>query len=481
MYRIVDGNTRGLADIGGFIDLINSSSSAVYDFFDSNLPILIARAPGRLDVMGGIADYSGSLVLEMPIAEATLAAVQKGNGDTIKIVSLSGNSEATLSFEFSLSELMKDAPAYDSVKEHFHGTQDHWASYVAGVFYVLRREIGASFETGARILIASHIPIGKGVSSSAALEVAAMQAVCAAFDIDIDPLQMSLLCQKVENSIVGAPCGVMDQITSNCGVENALIALLCQPAEILRTIKIPDEIEFWGVDSGVRHAVSGSDYTAVRVGAFMGYRMIAAAAGFAFTENADGTVKVNDTRWNGYLCNVSPDEYEKEFASLVPAQMSGNAFLQRFYGTTDHVTKVDRPQNYAVKAPAEHGIYENFRVNAFAGLLAEGATDKQLDRLGQLMFESHASYTSCGLTESGTDRIVELVRKNRQNGLYGARITGGGSGGTVAILARRGSRETILAIADQYRSETEREPYVFHGSSRGSSSFGCIQIAHESE
>ena len=133
-------------------------------------------------------------------------------------------------------------------------------------------------------MISSQIPIGKGVSSSAALEVAAMQAVCAAFEIRVEPRQLALLCQKVENTIVGAACGVMDQITANCGVENSLIALLCQPAEIQGTVPIPETMEFWGIDSGVRHAVAGSDYTSVRIGAFMGYRIIADLAGFQMEE-----------------------------------------------------------------------------------------------------------------------------------------------------------------------------------------------------
>ena len=78
--------------------------------------------------------------------------------------------------------------------------------------------------------------------------------------------------------MVGAPCGIMDQMTSALGRTNKLLALLCQPAEVQGFVTIPDSIGLWGIDSGIRHAVSGSDYTSVRTGAFMGYRMIASLA-----------------------------------------------------------------------------------------------------------------------------------------------------------------------------------------------------------
>lgn len=440
----------------------------------------MARAPGRLDVMGGIADYSGSLVLEMPIAEATLAAVQKIGEPIIKIVSFSGDTGRTFAFEMPLLHFANDNPngGYKPIKDYFsRNRSNHWASYIVGAFSILSGELGIDFQNGARILISSRIPIGKGVSSSAALEVAAMQAICSAFDIRVEPRELALLCQKVENLIVGAACGVMDQITANCGAENSLVSLLCQPAEILGMLSIPAAVEFWGIDSGVRHAVAGSDYTSVRIGAFIGYRIIADLARFQVTWIKDGIVGIRDERWNGYLVNVSPAEYEKEFASRMPDAISGRDFIDKYAGTTDPVTSVDPARNYAVKAPAEHAIYENNRVKLFSDLLQNVKTDEHLDVLGELMFESHASYAACGLTETGTDRIVKLVRDSRTKGLFGARITGGGSGGTVAILARRGSSSAVSQIARQYQIETGKRPYIFHGSSPGCSISGCMRLS----
>ena len=94
-------------------------------------------------------------------------------------------------------------------------------------------------------------------------------------------------------------------------------------------------------------------------------------------------------------------------------------------------------------------------------------------RLGELMYESHASYGQCGLGSPGTDRLVDLVRREGPaSGLYGARITGGGSGGTVAVLGRRDAGAAIARVAEAYERDTGYRPYVFAGSSPGVLAFG---------
>src|SRR3569832_1170373 len=181
--EIVRGNTHGLSDVLWFLETLSA-------YFDQRAEITITRAPGRLDVMGGIADYSGSLVLELPIAEATLVALQKDEARRISIISLVDNETRALSFEMQLDDLERDgAPIeYDEARAYFASNEtNRWAAYVAGVFVVLARERGTRFIHGARLLISSRVPEGKGVSSSAALEVATMSAVAAAFNIKIGP------------------------------------------------------------------------------------------------------------------------------------------------------------------------------------------------------------------------------------------------------------------------------------------------------
>ena len=155
--------------------------------------------------------------------------------------------------------------------------------------------------------------------------------------------------------------------------------------------------------------------------------------------------------------------------------MSGDDFLRRYGGTADTVTRVDPAETYAVRQPTAHPVHEHFRVRTFAELLAPPLTERRLELLGELMEQSHASYSACGLGAAGTDRLVALVREaGPRRGFYGAKITGGGSGGTVAVLGRRGA--DITAIARAYAQETGFPPRVFSGSSPGAAEFGHRRV-----
>jgi galactokinase len=412
--------------------------------------IVVSRAPGRLDLMGGIADYSGSLVLEWPIAAATHVGLQLQDAPEIEICSLPSNSEEQArSVTIPLADLQSD---YESVRAMFSGDR-HWAAYVAGAFTVLDYD----FKRGAKILISSEVPEGKGVSSSAALEVAAMTAITNAYDIRMSPQEIAFLSQRVENLIAGAPCGVMDQMTAACGERDRLLALLCQPGELKGTIRLPDELTISGIDSGIRHSVAGADYGTVRTAAFMGYRIITEIAGDY-----------------GYLANITPAEFDTRLASHLPAQMSGAEFLDRYHGITDTVTSVDPDQTYPVFAATKHPVYENARVNRFAEILKNWQGLEQATVLGELMYESHRSYSSCGLGSDGTDELVRLAQE--EDGLYGAKITGGGSGGTVAVLAHRSANPAIDKIVQLYSERTGHQPTIISGSSDGAGKFGIQRI-----
>jgi L-arabinokinase len=302
-------------------------------------------------------------------------------------------------------DLVADAHRpYDAVRAWFAADPArHWAAYVAGVFHVLAREHGVRLPGGAAILIESDVPEGKGVSSSAAIEAATMEAVVAACNVALEPKVRAIRCQQVENLIVGAPCGVMDQMTSICGEAGMLLSLLCQPAEFQGSLPLPDALGVWGIDSGIRHAVTGADYGAVRVGAFMGYRILAALAGLTVTPGErEGHVRVDDPNWRGYLANVDPATFRR-FEPEVPDALDGSVFLSQYQGTTDLVTTVDPARRYAVRTPTAHPIFEHERVSEWARLL-KASPSPDAARLGTLMYESHASYSACGLGSDGTDR-----------------------------------------------------------------------------
>jgi galactokinase len=485
MYQIVQGIADNLPDTAAFIETLNQlgeqSVPEARQMFDKDAEILVTRAPGRLDVMGGIADYSGSLVLELPIREATFVALQRDPVRRIRVVSLSDDHTQEPVFEMSFADFENAGEPldYGTARAYFRRNPERqWAAYVAGAFLVLMRERNVRFQDGARILIASRVPAGKGVSSSAALEVAVMQAICGAFDIEIGPREAALLCQKVENLVVGAPCGIMDQMTAVCGQSNRLLALLCQPAELVEMIDVPDEIGFWGIDSGVRHSVAGADYGSVRTGAFMGYRIIAEIAGLSCKETStEEGCQIDDPRWGGYLANITPSEFEQSFAERLPEHISGAEFLSLYKGTTDPVTRIERGRNYAVRVPTAHPIYEHHRVRTYAELLRVPPQERQLVLLGELMYQSHESYSACGLNSKGTDLLVKLVREaGPGEGLYGAKITGGGSGGTIAVLGHRSAGPAIARLAEKYEGETGHQPHVFADSSPGSAAFGYLKL-----
>ncbi|PYS70009.1 MAG: GHMP kinase [Acidobacteria bacterium] len=449
------------------------------DFFSASRELIVTRAPGRLDVMGGNADYSGSLVLQLPIADATHVALQTVASNRIRILSLGSNTNARFA-ELDLADLLSSnlqPIEYDEARRKFSNSDNHWVAYTFGIFLVLMCETNFVFPHGVDILIKSDVPEGKGVSSSAAIQVATMQALNVAYDLQIPALEIARLCQKNENLVAGAPCGIMDQMTSVCGEADRLLELLCQPAKLQGTLALPSELELWGIDSGVRHSVGGADYGTVRTAAFMGYRIIADIAGrpVAQTE-AQGKVRIDDGKWAGYLANLTVDEFEATYSPKLPESMRGAEFLDRYDGISDHITSVNPEIDYPVRAATRHPIYEHARVRQFASILKSWQSLNDGPRLGQLMFQSHQSYSDCGLGSEATDLIVELVRALKKDGLFGARITGGGSGGTVAVLGRRGSGAAIKQLQLEFQQQTGYEPLLISGSSPGASIFGHMKV-----
>ncbi len=469
-----------LLDTRRFRDLVERKTRD--RFFATGGSITITRAPGRLDLMGGIADYSGSTVLQYPIREATFAAAQLAEDPIVRIESISERGGLrSYVFETHLDEFLPGGnlgTVADARRFFSDRREDRWAAYAAGALVLLKDAMEMQFASGIRILIDSDVPLGKGVSSSAALEVSVMKAVLEAYAEagEVSCRDLALLCQRVENEIVGAPCGVMDQMVSACGPENELVEILCQPAELLGTIPLPDEVEIWGIDSGIRHSVAGADYGAVRTAASMGYRMIAQLAGLSVQNAGPGRVNISDAKWNGYLANIDPETFQRTLADELPETAGGREFITTFYGVSDPFARIDPEGFYPVRAATAHPILENARVRRFTEILRGAAPD--LEELGSLMYASHDSYSACSLGSDGTDLLAALVKgSGTASGLFGAKITGGGSGGTVAVLGRRGSEDAVRSVAAKYEEVTGRRPQIFSGSSPGAFRFGSETVS----
>ena len=427
-------------------------------FFSPERAVFISRAPGRLDVMGGIADYSGARVLELPLACATSAFVQTQPDRHCDVATHRGEGEGGGRWDFLSIELPLAEPAELAAWFRSHEAE-RWAGYVVGVVQALLTRTARP--GGLRILIDSDVPEGRGLASSAALEVAVAMAVAASCGLQISYPELAALCQRVENLVVGAPCGIMDQLTSACGKKDRLLQLHCQPGTIEGYIEVPSGYRFYGIDSGVSHAVSGADYGTVRTAAFMGSRMLAVDAG-----------------WRGsYLANLTPAQFAQVGRSL-PEAMSGAEFLERYGGITDTATVVHPDRWYPVRHAAEHPVCEQQRVDRFAQLLHALAHQPDVAiELGQLMYGSHRSYSACGLGSDGTDAIVELARAaGPQHGVFGAKITGGGSGGTVAIFATSEAERAVREVAARYIAESGREAQVFAKSGPGAAETGVLEL-----
>jgi len=207
-----------------------------------------------------------------------------------------------------------------------------------------------------------------------------------------------------------------------------------------------------------------------------------------------------------HLVHLSPSLFA-ELAPELPERMTGADFLAAYGTHDDDATRIEPHTIYELRACAAHPIHEHFRVGSFrallntaskdgatrsvngatgthdaaatamAGCAVEEAVDPLLVMLGELMYQSHASYSAVGLGSQATDQLVQLVRSlGPASGLYGAKITGGGSGGTVCILGSNtaSAEASLQRVLSAYERISSHVPYVFSGSSTGAVAFGHV-------
>ncbi|MHB8519497.1 MAG: galactokinase [Limisphaerales bacterium] len=442
-------------------------------FFTPGLPIFCSRAPGRLDLMGGNDDYTGGLVFEATIREATWAAVQLRADRQLVFRNPQVKSRGWRDHvEFSLDDLTNDAEVRRLVNRE---PATRWTAYVLGVFHLLKKRFPGRLAVGASIHIESDVPLNKGVSSSASIEVAVMKAAAGAYGIDLAGIELAEACQWVENVIAESACGIMDQITVVMGDEGCILPLLCQPCLPRPLVRLPEGLACWAVDSGVSHMVSGVEYEAARAGAFMGYKLICDWEGLDVRHDESGQIpRWTDSRWNGYLANLSPSLFRSRYESRLAETLTGADYLRDGQIHVDPFTVLRPEVVYRVRACTRYAVEENFRVQLYAELAAGGVGFPQM---GDLMYQSHQAYTECGLGCEATDLLVELVRQEGlAGGLFGAKITGGGAGGTVAVLGRKDARAAFDRVLNRFGEARGLTPYVFEGSSMGADRYGVIVV-----
>ena len=255
--------------------------------------------------MGGNDDYTGGMVFEATIREATWAAAQARSDRAIVLVNPQMAEQGWQAcVEHQLDELT-DADAVRQLVNRDPGVR--WTSYVLGLFLWLKEHLPEHATRGMNVFIRSDVPLNKGVSSSAAVEVAVMKAAAHAYGVDLSGVRLAEACQWVENVIAESPCGIMDQIAVVLGDEGCVLPLVCQPCLAQPLVRLPTGLTCWGLDSGVRHQVSGVEYEAARAAGFMGYKLLCDSEQLPVTpEKVPPRFPASPTRAGTAISRISP-------------------------------------------------------------------------------------------------------------------------------------------------------------------------------
>jgi L-arabinokinase len=446
----------------------NSDPTGFAGFFNSG-GIWVTRVPARLDVMGGIADYSGANVCEAVLGRGMLMAIQPRTDRTLRIRTVQvGKRSLPVETRIPLDYFTSGDTlgSYSDVRELCHlNPLVSWAAYIGGSIFTLLKEESVKMPYGFSMLLLSAVPMNVGIGSSAAVEIGTLTCLNAYLGLQLGAPRIARLGQMAENHVVGAPCGIMDQIAITSGRKKKLTHILCRPGSVLGEVEIPPGTGFVGINSMVRHSVAGNPYSDTRIGAFAGKRII------------------NDLRAQkgraplDYLTELTSAEFQ-QYLPDIPETILGSAFLDKHKTHDDPVTTIQPDATYRVAGPTRHPIEENERVLKFMDSLraANQGDETGLVAAGELMYAAHESYSrNCNLSVDEVDFLVEAVRKRGpKNGLYGAKITGGGTGGTVAVFGKLDAlKEQIPQIAIEYSRRVGSMPDIFEGTSTGAMEFGA--------
>ncbi len=344
----------------------------------------VFRAPGRVNLIGEHTDYNDGFVLPAAIGFATSVAAAKRDDRTIRVASL--NFDGGSSFDLDDTDCRLEG----------------WARYVQGVALILERE--GFHLSGADLLIMSDIPIGAGLSSSAALEVATGFALAEIAGTALDGMQLARIGQRAEHEFAGVRSGIMDQFASVFGREAHALFLDCRS---MQWSKVPVSSRFLICNTKTKHDLAEGEYNKRRA------ECESAAAFFG----------------KPALRDVSVEEFERRSLEM---------------------PEIERRR-------ARHIIYENQRVVESVEALTSG----DIAAFAGLIDASHESLRD-DFQISGRELDVMVEAARRQPGVLAARMTGGGFGGcAIALLEDDASPRLSDEIAAEYRAETGIQPEFY--------------------
>ncbi|MBT3192838.1 MAG: galactokinase [Verrucomicrobia bacterium] len=344
-----------------------------------------AYAPGRVEVLGNHTDYNEGFVLSAAINMGIFCLAAPSPDNTCRIVA---------------GDLMKEA-SFD-IDDASPDPDNMWANYVKGVFVGLRER--CNIPTAFNLLFFSNVPLGSGLSSSAALEIGSGLCFCSLYDVEVPKLDMALIGQAAEHNYAGVMCGVMDQISSLYGKANQLVKSDFRSLEVENT-PLGEDLCFLVCNTNAKHALVDGAYNERR------QKCEEAAAFFAGVLDHPVTA----------LRDVSMEEWTQHAPSM---------------------------ETYAAKRSA-HVVGENTRVQQGSELLQKN----DVAGFGQLMFDSHQS--SIENFENSCEELDFIVGLARQiPGALGARLSGGGFGGSAVVLVHPRDVETVgQAISGPYEKQ----------------------------
>jgi galactokinase len=372
--------------------------STIYKEKFGHTPAHIARAPGRVNLLGEHVDYNDGFVLPAAIDRATYAAFSPT--DALHSILLAADFDQQASF----------SPESIAAKTQADGSPlPEWAHYPAGVMWSLMEENLSTPNMNA--VFASDVPRGSGLSSSASVEMAFAIAWQTLGNWTLPAIQRALLGQKAENKYVGVNSGIMDQFASACGVENKLLLLDCRSLE-WKIISLPEHVSIIIADTTVRRKLTSGEYNKRRAACEEAVRLL--------QQDLSNIKSLRDVSVEDFnrLADKLPEEIEKR---------------------------------------ARHVVEEIGRSNQAEALLEAG----DVQSFGRLMNECHVSLrdlyeVSC--PELNT--MVNIAQP--LEGCYGARLTGAGFGGcTVNLVANEHAGNFAQTLAQGYEKETQLRPEIY--------------------
>ena len=345
------------------------------DLFDIS-PTVRAVAPGRVNLIGDHTDYNGGLVLPAAIPQHTKVELARMNGRTVSV------------WSSSFPESVVDYPIGQERADR------SWTDYVKGMTVVLR---DAGIHDGFALRIESDVPVGAGLASSAALEIAVGRALREAFALPLNDLELAIAARRAENEFVGAPVGIMDQMACSLASQRTALFLDTRTLEFDR-VPLPAGAALVVIDSGLTHRHADGGYIQRR----------------RECDEAAATLGVRELR-------------------DLPESFAGDERLSP-----------------TLQKRVRHVVTENARVRQTVAALRAG----DLECAGALFRESHRSMRDdYEVSVPDLDRLVDLAW--REDGVFGARLTGGGFGGAVvAIVARERAAAVGETIARSYIAAT---------------------------